>query len=187
MIVRIVVMMIVGMIHNFDIIVIFKYFCTVFCDFGSPWRSFWEPWGSFWRLQGVTLDPWGGFWRKIGPKSSGVETRTDFLVTFGHFLDLCLRAVLDDFSIIVFFYEKSWFVANRIITSMRASLLKVRGRFGGVQERPEWAKIAPGTLEKHIIKSKLKNKETQKIMKKRTSQICCYFNGKLMFSRCDHA
>ena len=74
------------------------------------------------------------------------------LVTFGGlFRTTFWRFFKDDF-----LNEKKRFFEKGRVASTRASLLKVRGRFGGSRERPESAKSAPREVKKSDLKDKQK-------------------------------
>ncbi len=121
---------------------------------GSKWRSGRRLWVPGW-LREKSEVPRGDFW----------EFFLRFWVTFGSLFGVVFYVFFEG----RFFYEKTWFFAKWCFTYTGASLLKVRGRFGGSRDRPKWEKIVPERRKNTLQQKNMKFEEKTKKCEKRIS------------------
>ena len=103
----------------------------------------------------------------------------DFWVIFG----VMFGSIFDEFSEGRILYENQCFFEKWCFTEARASLLKVRVRFGASLERPKSLKSDLGEGQKRAPQNILKiEKQINEVCKIRTLTKCCIYHTDLMFS-----
>ena len=100
--------------------------------------------------------PWSGHGSDALSGAFLSVCRRCFFLTFRSLFEDFFGPRFDDFSNTIFLMKKVVFFENGRFVSTRASLLKVRCRFGGSRERPESAKSAPREVKKSDLKDKQK-------------------------------